>query len=102
VFKFKNEKELPPHALDERVEDAIKELAGLDNGTEAYDNAVKNVATLMNLRRQDLADRKRFNVDHDVAAAIAGQLAGIVMILTFEKANIVTSKALMLIPRVHR
>jgi hypothetical protein len=99
VFKPSNKKELEPHPLDEAITSAIEGLKGLDDGSPEMDRAVANIKSLMEVRRLDRDDHKKLNVDHDVLATIAGQLAGIFAILSFEKANIITTKALMLIPR---
>lgn len=45
-------------------------------------------------KREDLKDKKRFKVSPDTIAVIAGNLLGIGLILSYEKLNVISTKAL--------
>ena len=95
MFNRKDE----PHPLDDVIEHAISELEGMDAGSEERTRAVESLKTLMELRAADKASKK-FNVNPDVITAGAMQLVGIFAILGFEKANVITTKALGFVPKV--
>lgn len=87
------------HPLDDAIENLISGADGLDDGSEEQARAVESLKTLMELRAADKASKK-FHVNPDVVTSGVMQLLGIVAILGFEKANVITTKAIGFVPKV--
>jgi len=87
------------HPLDDVIEHLTSALEGLDDGSENHTRAVESLKTLYELRAADKAGKK-FSVNSDVITAGAMQLVGIFAILGFEKANVITTKAMGFVPKV--
>lgn len=88
------------HELDKTITDLISELAGADAGSEeeiALANAVK---TLMEARTADKVAAKKPTVSPDALVGAGATLLGIIAILGFEKANVITTKAVSFIPKI--
>lgn len=84
-----------PSALDPVIEDLVSELKGFDGTDENYRTAADNLKIL--LEAKALEPRRR-EMDPNVIAAVAGNLAGIVLVLAFEtRGNVIASKAMNLI-----
>lgn len=79
-----------PSVLDAVIEEALAQLSGINVETEEYARKVDQIAKLMKLKEQNAPKR----VSPDTLAIVAGNLAGIVLILGYERAHVVTSKAL--------
>jgi hypothetical protein len=86
------------HPLDETIESLISEIAGMSAGDELYTAAVASLKTLMEIRTADKAAGRIMSPDAMTTAA--AHLLGIVMILGFEKANVITSKGLSFVPKI--
>jgi hypothetical protein len=80
-----------PTKLDKAIDDLLDEMTGYEGNTEEYSTMVSNLKVLHEAKA---LQPKPNVVSADTVATVAGSLAGILMILSFEKANIVTSKAL--------
>lgn len=93
-------KEEKTHPLDSTITATISAIAGHDEGSEQHTAAVNSLKILMELRAADKAVSERAPISSDVMAAAATHLLGIVMILGFEKANVITSKSLSFIPKI--
>jgi hypothetical protein len=76
--------------LDETIDAALAELKELKTTDPAYQTTLDRVKELYKLKEQITPKR----VSPDTALTVAGNLAGIVLILNFERAHVVTSKAL--------
>lgn len=76
-------------SLERELEDAIRHLKIHVVGTEEHTATMEFVERL-----HRLLPEKQPGVSHETMAAIAGNLAGIVMILKHESLNNITSKAL--------
>jgi hypothetical protein len=83
-----------PSVLDPVIEDLVSELKGFDGTDENYRTAADNLKIL--LEAKALEPKKR-EIDPNTIAVVAGNIAGIVLILSFERGNVITSKALSLI-----
>lgn len=84
-----------PSALDPVIEELVSELGGLDGTDENYRTAADNLKIL--LEAKALEPRKR-EMDPNTVVAVAGNLAGIVLVLAFEmRGNVIASKAMNLI-----
>ena len=97
---FNRKPELKSHPLDETIANLISAFPGLEDGSEEYTAAANSLKTLMEARTADEAARKRPTVSPDMLASATASLLGIVMILGFEKANVVTTKSLSFIPKI--
>lgn len=73
--------------LDEVIQDAIK---WLDPNSDDYMKSIEALERLYKLKKQESESR----VSPDTKAMIAANLAGIILILIYERANVMTSKAL--------
>lgn len=82
---FKKNKREDPH-LDTAIEDAVR---WLDPNSEDYSTAITQVERLYKLREQSQP-----RISPDTVAIVAGNLAGILLILHYEHLNVVTSKAM--------
>jgi hypothetical protein len=81
-------------SLDEAIESLIKELDGHDGHSNEAKAIAENINTLAEANATlKGADTPDF-VSAETLAVIAANLAGILMILSYEKANVLTSKAL--------
>jgi hypothetical protein len=87
------------HALDETISILIYELASMETGGEAHTAAVADLKILMELRMAEKAATRKPRMDPNVIANIGGYLLGISFILGFEKANVITTKAIQFVPR---
>jgi hypothetical protein len=79
--------------LDIAIDDLLAELKGLETESEDFATAVSHIETLYELKLKDKPDR----VSRDVLVTVAGNLAGILLIVQFERLNVVTTKALSLL-----
>lgn len=82
-----------PDMLEEVTAAALKQLLDSDLGTEEYGRRLDQIVTLYALKKQDASNR----VSKDVIWTVVGNLAGIGMILSYEHARVITSKAFSLI-----
>ena len=76
--------------LETTIDNLISEMAGHEGGSEEYTKMTDNLETLYKLKAEDKPDR----VDLNTIAIVAGNLAGILIIVGFEKSHVMTSKAL--------
>lgn len=89
-------KDPKPSKFDKPVDELIAELAGLMGDAEEYAKTVQNLRVLMEAKS---LEPKPNTISAETWAIIGGNLAGIIAILSFEKANVLTSKALSMILR---
>lgn len=79
-----------PTKLDETIDEALAQLKGIEVGSAEYTTKMDQITKLYALKEKNSPKR----VSPDALALIAGNLAGIVLILNYERAHVVTSKAL--------
>lgn len=79
-----------PTVLDVAIETALEKLNDLNPGTKEYTVHLDQIAKLMLFKEKTTPKR----VSPDTVAIVAGNLAGILMIVSYERVHIVTSKAL--------
>lgn len=77
--------------LDQAIDELFAELKGHDANTDEFDKITTQIEKLYKVK-SSLKDENRMS--KDALIAVIGNLAGIVMILGYERANVVTSKAL--------
>jgi hypothetical protein len=76
--------------LDKEINHVLSVMGVLEPDSEKYATMAKNLETLYKAKSNE-KDRK---VSPDTIAVVLGNLLGIGIILTYEKANIIVSKAL--------
>lgn len=84
------EKPQREEGLEEAITLLLSEMKGFTADSDEYSRMIGHLNLLYKIKDQEKPDR----ISKDTIAVIAGNLAGIVMILGFERANVITSKAL--------
>ena len=96
VFNKNNSK------TDERLEAAIEtifiEMAEYESDSDEYLELLDRLQRLYAIRQNENKPRK--SISPDTALTVAGNLAGIALIVNYEKLNVVTSKAMNLLLKV--
>lgn len=77
--------------LEEAIDKVLLEMSSKASDSEEFS---KMVDQLEKLHKMKIAEKPESRVDINTLVAIGGNLAGIVAILGFERAHVVTSKAL--------
>jgi excinuclease UvrABC nuclease subunit len=95
---FKNKPDTTPSELEKSITAAIKQLEFVP----AYSDEYANIITAIEKMTALSATKQRQPVSSDTIALIVGNLVGIVAILQFEKAGVVTSKALSFVMKASR
>jgi len=83
-------------ALKKAIDDVLKEMDGVYSGSDEYNSLLKNLERLYALREKD----SKSTVSPEILVNIAGNLAGILLILNYERAHVVTSKALSFVMKL--
>lgn len=99
VFKIVRSREEDPTDLERLITSHISSMDGIGPETEECTTAATNLKTLMEARLIEDQIEKPWRPSADTVVTVAGSIAGIVAILTFEKANVITTKSLSLIMR---
>ena len=76
--------------LQEQIDTLLTEMKSYDGNSSQYDQLLTNLERLYKLQEPE----KGKPVSKDALLATAGNLAGILLILNFERVGVVTSKAL--------
>lgn len=76
--------------IEKEIERVIAQMGMLDASSKRYSDMAKNLETLYKAQGYD---NKRV-MSADTKALIATNLGGILLILTFEKTNVIATKAL--------
>lgn len=87
---FKRNREADP--LDELITRVTEEMKTFGPDSEDYE---KHLAYLERLNELRVNNKKQFRVDPNTLAGIVGNLFGIGMIIGYERANVMNSKATM-------
>lgn len=83
----------PKTGLDEAIESALSELKGYTSTEEGYSAIVEQLEKLYKLKEMEKPER----VSRDTQLIVAGNLAGILIIVLHEHSHVITSKAFNLI-----
>lgn len=86
--------------LEGAINSLISHLETLEPGTELYQETVAALKVLVEARAIEKTANRKASVSPDVIAAMIGHLAGIAMIIGFEKAHVITSKALPFVQKI--
>jgi hypothetical protein len=76
--------------LEKEIDSVIFEMSTLNPADDKYAIMADNLEKLLKMKSCD----KKATISPDTIAIIAGNLLGIILILGYEKANVITSKAL--------
>lgn len=90
MLRLRNKNDL---LLEETIETLIKEMKTYEGNTEAYAQMVDQLEKLYKIRTTG-------RVSKETWATIGAHLAGIALIVEFERMNIVTSKAMSFLTKV--
>jgi hypothetical protein len=88
----KNNTEKNRPGLEKAIDDALLELAGLAADTEEYNKVLDKLERLYKLRAPEPEPTKP--VSMDTIVAVAGNLAGIILIINHERVHVIGTKAL--------
>jgi hypothetical protein len=91
VFEFLRKQEEKPSVYDGTIEALLKEM--MEGGFSSEDSPVI-AGVIRTLAEAKAMEPKPKSVSPDTKALVMANLAGIILILGFERANVVTSKAL--------
>ena len=91
MFPFKAHTETP--SLDSAIEEAFAHLATEETTSDAYSVIVDQLKKLYEIKSSYEKDNKNF-VSKDQLVAVAGSLAGILILVSYEHVHPITSKAL--------
>ena len=80
-----------PHPLDAEIQHLLESMIKLNPNCEDYDFAVQNLERLMKARSLTCEQPR---LSWDTVLTVLGNLAGILLILNFEKMDVVRSKAI--------
>lgn len=79
-----------PNPVDQAIADLVSEMESMNGDTPEYAAMAKNLTELHKAKSQ-LKDRR---ISPDTLLIVGGNLVGILLILNFERAGVVASKAL--------
>lgn len=97
---FNRDKNVEDTDLQKAITALISQLDDHDASTEEYTTMVSNVKVLVEARQLEEATDKPNRPSADTMLSVGGSVLGILMILGFEKANVITSKGLSFIPKI--
>lgn len=83
--------------LNEAIADLYSEMAGFEAHQEEYDAVTTQLVKLIKLKKEMVPSNR---VSPDTLAAVAANILGIAMILGYERANVITSKALSFVTKM--
>jgi len=86
-----------PTQLVLAIDGVLNEMATTSSSSKEYAAMADQLVKLMKLK-EDISSKK--TISSDTLALIAGNLAGIVLILTHEHAHVITSKALSFVMKL--
>lgn len=86
MFTLKKE----PNKLEKAIDELIDELDTVTGDSDEYTNMVENLVKLSKIA----SEKTHIKINPDTVLAVAGNLAGILLILNYEQINVVASKAL--------
>lgn len=82
--------------LQEVIDELMSEMRGYDAHSPEYATMADQLVKIYGIKNQKRHDR----VSKDTMATIAGNLAGIALILNFERMGVITSKAMGLVMKL--
>lgn len=86
-----NRKAEPKSKVDDAIDQVLSEMAGYDADTEPYARLVDQLDKLYKIKS---SEKDQDRVSKDTLVAVGANLLGIALILGYERAHVVASKAL--------
>lgn len=83
--------------LDKAIDSVLNDMNSVTSETEEYAAMADQLVKLVKLRKDT---EPSWRPSADVLAVVAGNLAGILLILNFERAGVVASKALSFVMKM--
>lgn len=87
---FTKKKQEAPSKLDEAIDRLHSEMENINGDSEEYAALVDQLAKLHKIKNENKPDR----VSKDALVSMAGNLAGIALIINHERLHVITTKAL--------
>lgn len=97
---FNRKNEIKPSHLDSAISSLISDLEIHASGSEQYTASAESLKILIELDLAEKAASRTNTIDINTVIPVAGSIAGILMVLSYEHAHVVTSKALTFIPKI--
>jgi hypothetical protein len=91
---FNLNKDVKDTDLQEAITKLISQMEDHAGETEEYTTMATNLKMLMEAREIEEKTDNRNALSTDTIVSVAGSLAGILMIISYERAHVLTSKAL--------
>ncbi|QAU06743.1 hypothetical protein HWC66_gp37 [Gordonia phage Chikenjars] len=82
------------------IDELLKEMHEQDKDSDVYNTMVDQLTKLYELKTIDHKVNAESRISMETLAIVGGNLAGILMIVGHERANVVTSKALTLLMKL--
>lgn len=79
--------------IEKEIDECVKALRGMDVSTDDYNDQIEVLEKLTSLSDK-MKKTNKDKVSKDTITIVAGNLAGIALIIWHEKANVITTKAL--------
>lgn len=86
-----------PTPLDRAIDELFSELQGLNGDSEEYDKMSDQLVKLMKLKKEV---EPSWRVSSDTLAVVGANILGILLILNYERAGVVASKALAFVGKL--
>jgi hypothetical protein len=84
-----------PNRLDEEIDRALTKLSTLEVDSSEYEKLLARVTKLHDMK----ANQKPTGVSKDAALAAATNLAGIFLVINYERIHVISTKALGMVGR---
>lgn len=97
IFKKQH---IQPSNLENAIDELFLEMRSVNGDSEEYSAMAKNLDTLYKLKEVDIKSIATNRVSKDALVNAAASIAGILLIVNYEKANVLTSKALSLLTKL--
>lgn len=102
LFTVKKVQPEEPTMLEEELERLLVELSRVKPDTKQYADMADQLVKLWKLKEVDSNVNSKKKLSPDTLAVIIANLAGIALVLGYERAGVVTSKAFGLLLRLAR
>lgn len=96
MFKF--EKNLNQQKLEEAILNVTESLLLEVPGTDEYEILTEQLTALYEIQNNSM--KSKDGISMDTLLTVGGNLAGILVIVNYERLNVVTSKALQLLLKI--
>lgn len=83
-------------SVDSLIDDTLNTLDTLDPVSDEFRTGLDNLKILQSMKPKSFLEK----VDPNVILSAASSLGGIVMIMKFERLNVIATKAFSLIPKI--